>query len=55
MTIEIEDYREILLIMPLFYDVSKRNKLSFEEILNQNNDLSTFVNDILVGMRQIKH
>lgn len=42
-----EDIREILLIMPLYYDVSKRNKLSFDKVLSQNDDFASFVKDFL--------
>lgn len=42
-----EDIREILLIMPLYYDVSKQNKLSFDKVLNQNDEFATFVKDFL--------
>lgn len=41
------DQREIILIMPLYYDVFKRNKLSFESILNQEGEFSAFVRNFL--------
>ena len=47
MIFDILDTREILLIMPLYYDVSKQNKLSFAEILNMNNDFAIFVKNFL--------
>ena len=47
MVLEVLDQREILLVMPLFYDVHKRNKLSFETILNRNDEFATFLRDFL--------
>ncbi len=47
MILSILDQREILLIMPLYYDVSKRNKLSFEKIIAQNDDFTDFVKKFL--------
>ncbi|ATW25275.1 hypothetical protein [Candidatus Formimonas warabiya] len=47
MILRVLDQREILLVMPLFYDVSKKNKLSFQKILDQNNDFADFVNKFL--------
>ena len=47
MVLDILDKREIILIMPLYYDVYKRNGLSFEKILNQNDEFATFVSNFL--------
>ena len=43
MVLGILDQREIILIMPLYYDVHKRNRLSFEKILSQNDEFATFI------------
>jgi hypothetical protein len=37
------DQREIILVMALFYDASKRNKLSFKMALELNDEFSDFV------------
>lgn len=47
MVLGILDQREIILIMPLYYDVHKRKGLSFEEILKQNDEFATFVRNFL--------
>lgn len=47
MVLGILDPREIILIMPLYYDVYKRNGLSFDKVLNQNDEFSLFVNNYL--------
>lgn len=41
------DQRDILLVMPLYYDVHKRNGLSFKNMLTQNDELTTFVSNFL--------
>ena len=43
MVLNILDQREVLIVMPLYYDVSKQNKWSFEKILKENNKFSNFV------------
>lgn len=43
----IMDQREILLIIPLYYDASKQKGLSFAKILNQNDEFSAFVRSFL--------
>lgn len=43
MIIGILDIREIILVMPLFYDVSKKNNFSFTKILAQQDSFSDFV------------
>ena len=47
MVLGILDQREIILIMSLYYDVHKRNMLSFEKILNQSEGFATFVKNFL--------
>lgn len=47
MVLGILDQREIILILPLYYDVHKRNGLSFEKILNPNDEFATFVRNFL--------
>jgi hypothetical protein len=42
-----EYLREILFVMPLFYDASKRSKLSFEKVPYQNDDFANFIEDFL--------
>lgn len=41
------DQREIILVMPLYYDVHKQKSLSFEIVLAQQNEFSTFVLNFL--------
>jgi len=43
LVLNILDKREILILMPLYYDLFKRHNMSFEVILNQNNKFSDFV------------
>lgn len=47
MVLGILDQREIILIMSLYYDVSKRNKMSFDKIISQNDEFATFVKNYL--------
>lgn len=47
MVLGILDQREIILIMPLYYDVHKRNGLSFEKVLIQNNEFASFIKNFL--------
>jgi len=47
MTLGIVDRRDILLILPLYYDVQKKNGLSFNDILKQNNAFISILKDFL--------
>ena len=47
MVMGILDTREILLIMPLYYDVSIRCNLSFSAVLNQKDEFAAFVKAFL--------
>ena len=47
MIFNVIDQRDILVIMPLYYDVTIRNKLSFKEILVENDDFASFVNKFI--------
>ena len=47
MVMGILDTREMLLIMPLYYDVSLRSNLSFSTILDQRDEFSAFVKAFL--------
>ncbi|MDR2157095.1 MAG: hypothetical protein LBO81_04890 [Clostridiales Family XIII bacterium] len=47
MVLGVLDQREILLIMPLYYDVHKRRGLSFESVLNCNDAFSKLVRSFL--------
>lgn len=47
MVLGILDQREIILIMPLYYDVHKRERLSFERVLNHNDEFASFVKNFL--------
>jgi len=43
MTLGILDIRDILVVLPLYCDAQKKNKLSFKEILKQNNEFSSIL------------
>jgi len=45
MTLGILDRRELLLILPLYYDAQKKNGLSFDEILKQKNEFASMLED----------
>ena len=47
MTLRVMDIRDILVILPLFCDAQKKNNLSFDGILNQNNELSSVLEDFI--------
>jgi len=47
MTLGVLDRRELLLILPLYCDVQKKNGLSFNEILRQNNDFTPVLKDFI--------
>jgi hypothetical protein len=47
MILGVIDQREILLIMPLYYDACKQKDLSFEKILKQNDEFATFIRSFL--------
>lgn len=47
MILRILDQREIMLVMPLYNDVSKRKSLTFEKILEQSDEFADFVNKFL--------
>lgn len=52
--INILDKREILLLMSLYYDVYKKNRLSFKEVLSQKDEFSCFVSSFLKRDEQDK-
>lgn len=41
------DRREIMVVMPLYYNVSKQKKLSFEKVLNLNDEFAALVKNFL--------
>ena len=40
LTVEVLDKRELLIILPLYFDVQSKTNLSFDEILEKNNEFS---------------
>jgi len=50
-TLGILDERELLIVMPLYYDVQKKNSLSFDELLKRNDDFSIFL-DVFINRKE---
>ena len=47
MTLGILDRRELLLILPLYYDVHKKNNLSYNEIFKQNKSFTSVLKEYI--------
>jgi hypothetical protein len=47
MAFEILDTRELLVVLPLYCDVQKKNNLSFDEILKQNNGFTSVLENFI--------
>ena len=44
---KIYDHRDLLVILPLYIDVQKKNNFSFYEVLKQNDEFSSELNDFI--------
>ena len=54
MTLGVLDEREILLVLPLYCDVQKKNELSFENILQHNNEFSLMLKNFMNRSKEDK-
>lgn len=54
MTLGKLDKRELLVVLPLYYEVQKRNSWSFNEFLKQNDDFSSMLSNFICRREEDK-